>query len=731
MIITLSASDTFGQKDLKKAEKLYEQGDYCSAISFFSRHLNAFVDRNALVRRGRSYYHCNQLDEAIQDFKDAQVLNYKKDDIEYFLAKAYQHKHDFESAIFHFKNYLSANLKNEYIRQRITDEIKRCARGINLQYSKTTVFVENMGPGINSLGNEINLIESPADPNRFYFSKSDHSNSSEYDILIYSFLESEYMENEYLNPGHSYFNEVINGITKDGQLLFFSRYDQRSKTNKLLVDRYVEGDEPLSNIHIFDGPIRYELGDRDFYIINDSLFLFSSKRLEGYGGYDLYITGYKNGNWFEPVNLGKSINTPYDEITPSMNPERTILYFSSDDTRSIGGFDVFRALYSTEEGSWMKKNNLGFPFNSAANDFNYKISSGGQRAFLTSDRKSDGYGGYDLYQVLLTEPDHSIPGNDIYSFVDQIETQTAYPRFSPKKRELEEEEPLANKPEVVLQSKEEEEDFERELEQLAMEATRSKKDTAMSNSRPEQLLLRPLFYQAGVPILELSNQRSFLESIVEALHANPGLSVRMTGHCSPGENIWTDQQKSIEILLALVKYMVDEGVAPDHIFVSGAGSSLPVARVNVSERLKTASDRFNNRVTFKFFGDDRVTVKHEAPFVVQHLKDDSWYLYQSIDEELSYKIEVEIENEDAFHQVIGVLPHCLVDMDIFTTRKKYYFGIFTRYKEARLSASAIGRETGCKTKVLPFVGGDLIDEKQVLDYAKEYTDLVNYLESLK
>lgn len=732
LILLGSVHYSHAQKDLKKAESAYEAGRYCEAISHFSRHLNAYVDKNALVKRGRSYYQCNQLDEALEDFKDAKILSYKKDDIEYYMAQCYQQKHEFESAIFHFKNYLSFNLNNDFIRKRISDEIKRCAQGINLQYSKSPAFVENLGSAINSEANEINMIGSPLDPNRFYYSQSEIKRLSAYHINVYHTLEQEENEVAFLNPNHVFYNEVINGISKDGQKLYFSRFDEKAKKNTLLVDRYSEGDEALSNLSIFEGPIRYEEGDRDFYLVNDSLFLFSSNRLGGYGGYDIYVTGYKEGYWFEPINMGKSVNSSFDEITPAIDPGLSILYFSSNNTRSVGGFDIFECRYSQEKNSWDKPVNIGFPINSAANDFNYKPLTQGNGALLTSDRKSDGYGHFDVYQVLPIDPPLPLTEQDLIAFLNGQELVKSYRRFGIREQ-VEINNPKVDSSSAVPVTKLviDENAFEEELDKISEKETSLDEENPASLSSQKHLLVRSLYFDRTKAILSDKDQKAFILSLIETLLKNPGLKVKMIGHCSPQNSLWEDQQGSLDLLLPIVKFMVDEGVAPDHIFIAGAGSTLGVAKTEVSERLKSASQRYNNRIEFRLFGDDRISVRQEQPFVVQHLRNDDWYLYSSVENGLSYKIGVDIESPEAFERVLQQLQFCIVDMDIFTTEKEYLFGIFTQFKEARLAATTLQNASGYKCKVQPFVQGDKIEDNELLKYAKRYTDLVNYLESIQ
>ena len=59
---------------------------------------------------------------------------------------------------------------------------------------------------------------------------------------------------------------------------------------------------------------------------NDTL-LFSSNREGTLGGMDIWISYKENGEWQEPINLGDSINTEYDEEKPYWAKNSQSLYF--------------------------------------------------------------------------------------------------------------------------------------------------------------------------------------------------------------------------------------------------------------------------------------------------------------------------------------------------------------------------------------------------------------------
>ena len=83
-----------------------------------------------------------------------------------------------------------------------------------------------------------------------------------------------------------------------------------------------------------------------------------------------------------PNNMGGTINTSADEITPFVF--RRTLFFSSDgQMENYGGFDIYSiSLDSVIAGA----NNLKLPYNSCADDFGLVINPEGTGGFLVSTR---------------------------------------------------------------------------------------------------------------------------------------------------------------------------------------------------------------------------------------------------------------------------------------------------------------------------------------------------------
>ena len=80
-------------------------------------------------------------------------------------------------------------------------------------------------------------------------------------------------------------------------------------------------------------------------IVYNKLMVFTSDRPGGFGGFDLYYSIFRDGDWTQPVNLGPKINTSSDEYRPliGFHSEFTNLYliFSSNRPGGNGGYDLY------------------------------------------------------------------------------------------------------------------------------------------------------------------------------------------------------------------------------------------------------------------------------------------------------------------------------------------------------------------------------------------------------
>ena len=110
----------------------------------------------------------------------------------------------------------------------------------------------------------------------------------------------------------------------------------------------------------------------------------------GDGNYpsDIYVS-LKNewGEWGEPINLGKTINTIYPDRSPFLHPDMKTLYFSSSGHGGLGELDVFKSTRLDDScwDCWSEPINMGKEINTKKNDWGYKISTDGDKAYFAKD----------------------------------------------------------------------------------------------------------------------------------------------------------------------------------------------------------------------------------------------------------------------------------------------------------------------------------------------------------
>lgn len=132
---------------------------------------------------------------------------------------------------------------------------------------------------------------------------------------------------------------------------------------------------------------------------------FTSNREGGQGGLDIYMSEKDAaGEWGVPVNLGTTVNTPYNEDYPFITANDSLLFFCSEGHKSMGGYDIFSSRKTA--GGWSSPQNLGYPVNSTDDDRFFQPAFNGKTAYYsmkTDYKKKEifyiGLGGVDVNQI--------------------------------------------------------------------------------------------------------------------------------------------------------------------------------------------------------------------------------------------------------------------------------------------------------------------------------------------
>jgi hypothetical protein len=135
-----------------------------------------------------------------------------------------------------------------------------------------------------------------------------------------------------------------------------------------------------------------------------SLYFSSIRPVDGQERKDVdlwVVHRLPGGGWSEPENLGPEVNSPGDDLYPSIDVHGN-LYFGSDRT---GSFDVWRAR-PARGGGYAPAVALGAGVNTAAYwEFNPEITADGRTLLFTGLNRPDGHGLGDIYVSRLEGDD--------------------------------------------------------------------------------------------------------------------------------------------------------------------------------------------------------------------------------------------------------------------------------------------------------------------------------------
>ncbi len=93
--------------------------------------------------------------------------------------------------------------------------------------------------------------------------------------------------------------------------------------------------------------------------------------------------------WEEPHPLKGVGSDEFRMITPFMRTDGETLYFACDSTPGIGGLDIYKTRFNSEEGEFYQAERLGMPFNSPFDDYMMAIDESHQVGWWATDRGDD------------------------------------------------------------------------------------------------------------------------------------------------------------------------------------------------------------------------------------------------------------------------------------------------------------------------------------------------------
>jgi len=162
----------------------------------------------------------------------------------------------------------------------------------------------------------------------------------------------------------------------------------------------------------------------EFKNLKPALIALAKKKIETC---EFAIEAINNPVPFNPLNLGDSINSQFDEYWPTLTADEQTLIFtrlipinSEVGIKMIGGKNPRIDLNSVQEdffisekesNTWLRAQNIGEPLNTTGNEGAQTVSVDGRTMYFTACNREDGKGRCDIYKCKKENGEWSIPEN--------------------------------------------------------------------------------------------------------------------------------------------------------------------------------------------------------------------------------------------------------------------------------------------------------------------------------
>ncbi|HWY38130.1 MAG TPA: OmpA family protein [Bacteroidia bacterium] len=221
---------------------------------------------------------------------------------------------------------------------------------------------------------------------------TEHIFSSEFDLKTHTW------SNAFILPGtvniRSRNNSAI-ALSNDGQQML--TYHDDINGNGDIYQSKLNGTQWTEAVSLGE-PINSKYHESSAGISPDGKTIyFVSDRPGGAGGRDIWCsTKNEKGQWGNAINMGAPVNTDKDEEGVFAHPDGKTIYFSSKGNEGFGGYDIYRSVF--KNGVWGTPENLGEPLNTDGDDVFFVMHANGMKGYYSSSI-AGGAGDKDIYEV--------------------------------------------------------------------------------------------------------------------------------------------------------------------------------------------------------------------------------------------------------------------------------------------------------------------------------------------
>ena len=288
-----------------------------------------------------------------------------------------------------------------------------------------------------------------------------------------------------------------------------------------------------------------------------------------YGNEDIYISKRRGNTWTRPLNLGATINTVSQELSPAITSNADTLYFSTNSAESEKGIEVFFSKRMDDSwGNWSKPKLLGSSEMAGMDMYYLPVTKRG-RSYFTNTQTSDGFGNIYFNGNASVGPSSKGMIDDPVNRADKEELN------NPEIQRIDKPLPLSNDLK------------ETEQNQVDRTVDRSLAKGLDTLAVGKALILEKLLFQRGS--VELVNKESLttLDELSAYMIENSGKIISIEGHTDSYGNEDVNSRLSLARANKIKEFLLEKGVPKERLLTKGWGGKKPIAtNSNLAGRIK-------------------------------------------------------------------------------------------------------------------------------------------------
>ena len=667
--IILATVQVFGQSKrlwLKFADEAFFKRDYTTAIDYYTKSLDDTLILKEQVLPYEVQLVNLKIKESKKDTSKGKNSTAKKeistsDYITHQLAHSYHLNYDYPNAVKYFKvvvdngsypediyhyalalmnlkeynksmtilEKLLESSKNDSLKKLVQKGISSCYFALDSNSNKKLIIVKKMDTTIFNAGtsnfapmywnSSTRLLFTSARKGGVILNPEKQDSKYLCDLYYTELKDTGWMKPvNFGRPVNTGLHEGSSVITSD-EIMFYTRWSDANRNEAFIYMAKMKDGLFYESYKLNETVNKPGYRAMQPYVSFDGTKLyFSSNRPGGLGGFDLYMCNIdENGFTGEAKNLGSTINTAKDEVTPFYHTISNTLFFSSNGHTGIGGLDVFKSSLNTDDSIYAAPKNLGTPINSSKDDAYFILDRIQTKGYFSSDRE-DCPGGncYDIYEF-QNEP----------IFFDLNGTVTDYATGEPIISSLITIKDVANDEEPLFLITDEKGHYFTPLKENKQyflkaqkksyqasaasvttkgltETTHLLQDFVLDIIPGEDVVIEGIEYDLNKATLRPKSME-ILDKIYDYLILNDNFSIEINAHTDTRGSDKANQILSQARAQSCVDYLISKGITKDRLLPTGYGEKKPLISDAEIAKLVPKSPEFeaahqkNRRTAFR------------------------------------------------------------------------------------------------------------------------------------